>query len=125
MLATVVPHPISRSHLSWLAMGRKVSRRRLLAGSGLAVVAAVTAGVALVDAGVLPGQSVLNDVLGRCDVAVPPVSALPGPVVDGGFDSVLRRTRVGFRLAYPRALRPEPGFRCAWSCTGTARTPPG
>ncbi len=83
-------------------MGFRISRRALLVGGGLTVASAATAGALLVDAGVLPGQSLLNEALGRCDVAVPPPgSAVPGPVVDGTFESARRRTRVGFRLAYP------------------------
>src|SRR6266542_3299794 len=94
-------------------MASRVSRRAFLVGGGLTVATSVTASAFLVDAGVLPGQSLLNEALGRCDVTVPAASVLPGgspggspgvspgPVVDGSFESGRRRARVGFRLAYP------------------------
>jgi enterochelin esterase-like enzyme len=83
-------------------MALRISRRAVLIGGGLAVTASVTASAFLVDAGVLPGQGILNEALGRCDVDVPPLPSVPlGPLLDGEFDSMRRRTRVGYRLAYP------------------------
>ncbi|WP_203916295.1 alpha/beta hydrolase [Rugosimonospora africana] len=84
----------------------RISRRRALlalgVGSGL-VVAAAGAGVALVDAEVLPGKSVLNNTLGRCDAAAPAAAlrGTPGPIVTGTMRSVRRRREVGFAIAYP------------------------
>lgn len=89
-------------------MAPKYSRRALLAagfGAGLTVAAGGT-GVLLVDSRVLPGRSVLDDALGRCDVPVPPADAEPGPVVDGEFDSVRRRRRIGYRIVYPPGSTP-------------------
>ena len=64
------------------------------------------AGIALVDQGLLPGQSRLNRALGRCDVTVPSADARPGPVVRGVFDSARRRRAVNFMIVYPQNARP-------------------
>ncbi|MGW5672821.1 alpha/beta hydrolase [Micromonospora sp. NPDC003776] len=86
-----------------------VTRRRLLQAAGAAVgLAGLGAGgVALVDAGVLPGRSVLDHALGRCDARPPdaPRAAVPPPVT-GSFRSVARRREVGFAIAYPPGYAP-------------------
>jgi S-formylglutathione hydrolase FrmB len=74
----------------------------LIGGSVLGALA----GLALVDRGLLPGQSRLNRALGRCDVTVPPADATPGPAVRGVFDSVRRRRAVNFMIVYPQNARP-------------------
>jgi S-formylglutathione hydrolase FrmB len=60
-------------------------------------------GVALVDAELLPGKSVLNDALGRCDAAPPPTAlrGVPQPPVVGSFRSAARRRDVNFAISYP------------------------
>jgi hypothetical protein len=83
-------------------------RRTLLIGS-LGLTAIVGAGVgatALAAYGVIPGQAKVDQALGFCDADVPPVHATPGPIVDGTFASALRRTGVGYRIAYPPGSRP-------------------
>lgn len=86
-----------------------VTRRRLLQAAGAAVgLAGLGAGgVTLVDAGVLPGRSVLDHALGRCDARPPdaPRPAVPPPVT-GSFRSVARRREVGFAIAYPPGYPP-------------------
>ncbi|MFU8851180.1 alpha/beta hydrolase [Micromonospora sp. SL1-18] len=86
-----------------------LSRRRLLqslgAAAGLAGLGA--AGVALVDAEVLPGRSVLNQALGRCDARPPDAPRAPAPPpVTGSFRSAARRRQVGFAIAYPPGYAP-------------------
>lgn len=89
-----------------------ISRRGLLraggiAGASVAVTAAAGAGAAvLVDRGVLPGRSVLNQALGRCDVSVPAPAPVAGPRLAGAFDSVRRRQRVGYVIGYPPGSQP-------------------
>ena len=65
-------------------------------------------GLALVDAEVLPGRSVLNNALGRCDAPQPPDSlrAAPGPTVTGTFRSARRGREVGFAIGYPPGSGP-------------------
>jgi S-formylglutathione hydrolase FrmB len=85
---------------------RRASRRRFLryALSGVvAVAAAGTAGFELVDRGVLPGKSELDQLDGACDVPAPdltPYAAL-GPQHSGSFYSAARRTSVGYTIGYP------------------------
>jgi len=81
-----------------------LTRRQALMSLGGAIgLFAVSAGsIALVDAELLPGKSVLNDALGRCDAARP--SALrgtPQPPVTGSFRSAARRRDVNFAISYP------------------------
>nr|AHE14690.1 putative esterase [uncultured bacterium] len=86
----------------------RITRRRLLAAgaAGLGLAAAGAGGVRLIDAGLLPGQSPVNELLGRCDISVPAVPPAAGPIVDGAFPSVSRRTLVDYRLAYPPGFAP-------------------
>jgi S-formylglutathione hydrolase FrmB len=88
----------------------RITRRAALGAlGGTAGLAALGAGgVALVDAEVLPGRSVLNNALGRCDPPAPPAAlrATPGQTVTGTFRSVRRRREVGFGIAYPPGYGP-------------------
>jgi enterochelin esterase-like enzyme len=87
------------------------SRRRFLrsALAGVTVVAAAgAAGFELVDHGVLPGKSELDQLDGACDVAAPnlvPYAPL-GPQHSGAFYSSARRTTVGYTVGYPPGHRP-------------------
>ncbi|MEU3455192.1 alpha/beta fold hydrolase [Micromonospora sp. NPDC006766] len=86
-----------------------LSRRRLFQSLGAAVglVGLGGAGVALVDAEVLPGRSVLNHALGRCDARPPDAPRAPAPPpVTGSFRSTARRREVGFALSYPPGYAP-------------------
>ena len=82
------------------------SRRRVLR-YGLAGIAALAvagaAGFELIDRGVLPGKSELDQLDGACDVAAPDLTpyAAPGPQYDGTFYSAARRAIVGYTIAYP------------------------
>jgi enterochelin esterase-like enzyme len=82
------------------------SRRRVLRYglAGLAALAvAGAAGFELIERGVLPGKSELDQLDGACDVAAPDLTpyAEPGPQYDGTFHSAARRTTVGYTIAYP------------------------
>ncbi len=82
----------------------RISRRAALASLGGAVgLGALSAGgVALVQAGVLPGSSVLNAGLGRCNAAPPDAPrGEAGPPVTGAFRSAARARDVAFAIAYP------------------------
>jgi len=74
--------------------------------AGGAALAAAGTAYFLVDPEALPGRSLMNNVLGSCEVTVPSADAAPGPVVDGGYDSALRRGRIGYRLVYPPGSSP-------------------
>lgn len=82
------------------------SRRRFLiggvAGLGVLLAAGVTS-AELVSHGVLPGQSVLDELDGACAVDIPPLDFVqpPGPTVSGQFYSAARRQVVGYSIAYP------------------------
>ncbi|HEV2375401.1 MAG TPA: alpha/beta fold hydrolase [Streptosporangiaceae bacterium] len=83
-------------------------RRVLMLGAGGAVaVAGGAVGLKLVARGVLPGQQVLDQLDGACDVPATPLrfSAL-GPTVSGTFYSHARRQRVGYAVAFPPGHRP-------------------
>jgi enterochelin esterase-like enzyme len=72
--------------------------------AGIAVLAAAgAAGFELVERGVLPGKSELDQLDGACDVAAADLAsyAEPGPQYDGTFYSAARRTTVGYTIAYP------------------------
>ena len=82
------------------------SRRRFLRyvlGGAVVVAAAGAAGFELVDHGVLPGKSELDQLDGACDVPAPDFTpyATPGPQNSGTFYSAARRTTVGYTIGYP------------------------
>ncbi len=62
----------------------------------------------LVDHGVLPGRSELDQLDGACDVPVPDLTpyAAPGPQYSGTFYSTARRTAVGYTIGYPPGRGP-------------------
>lgn len=86
-----------------------ITRRRLLQslGAAVGVTGLGAGGLALVDAEVLPGRSVLNHALGRCDAAQPdaPRGAAQPPVT-GSFRSAARRREVAFAISYPPGYAP-------------------
>jgi enterochelin esterase-like enzyme len=87
------------------------SRRRFLryaAGGVVAVAAAGAAGFELVDHGVLPGKSELDQLDGACDVPAPDFAAYatPGPQYSGSFYSAARRAVVGYTIGYPPGHSP-------------------
>ena len=93
--------------------GRTASRRRFLRyalGGAVAVAAAGAAGVELVDHGVLPGKSQLDQLDGACDVPAADFTpyATPGPQNSGTFYSAARRTTVGYTIGYPPGHAPQP-----------------
>jgi pimeloyl-ACP methyl ester carboxylesterase len=81
------------------------SRRQILAfgvGTIVAVMGAGALGVELIDDGVLPGHSVLDDLDGACSVSSPPLRfASLGPSSTGTFFSRARNRTVSYTLAYP------------------------
>jgi len=82
------------------------SRRRFLRYTlgGVAVAAvAGAAGFELVDHGVLPGKSQLDQLDGACDVPAPDFTpyATPGPQYSGTFYSAASHTTVGVAIGYP------------------------
>jgi S-formylglutathione hydrolase FrmB len=87
------------------------SRRRVL-GYALAGITALAvsgaAGDELVERGVLPGKTALDQLDGACDVPAPDLTpyAAPGPQVSGTFYSAARRTAVGYTIGYPPGHRP-------------------
>jgi S-formylglutathione hydrolase FrmB len=84
-------------------------RRALLALGGAAGLAGLAGGaLTLVDAEVLPGRSVLNNALGRCDAEIPsaPLRGTAQPPVTGSFRSPARRRDVGFAISYPPGHAP-------------------
>jgi S-formylglutathione hydrolase FrmB len=84
---------------------RPLTRRRALvvglsALGGVAVAGAV--GFEAVDHGVLPGKSLLDQLDGACDVAVPAFEVRPvGPARSGTFYSRHRHRTVGYTVGYP------------------------
>jgi hypothetical protein len=86
-------------------VARTLTRRQALAG-GVLGVAAAAGGAALVQAGVLPGRYRLAQVVGACDVALPPVTVAPGPTRFGAFSSQLRGRTVGYGVAWPPGSAP-------------------
>jgi S-formylglutathione hydrolase FrmB len=79
-----------------------LSRRTIILGSGLLGAAAGVGGWALLaENRIVPGRSVLDNVLGRCDITTPPLDASPGRLVRSSFYSTHRSTSVNYALAYP------------------------
>jgi enterochelin esterase-like enzyme len=86
--------------------GRPVwARRRVLAaglGGAAAVIVAGSAGLELIDHGILPGKGRLDDLDGACSVRRPGLAySARGPSSAGTFYSDARRRAVGYTLAYP------------------------
>src|SRR5277367_6700657 len=86
--------------------GGRPPRRRFLRYGLAGIAAAAVAGAAgfeLVEHGVLPGRSALDQLDGACDAPVADLApyAEPGPQYDGTFYSAARRQTVGSSLAYP------------------------
>jgi S-formylglutathione hydrolase FrmB len=82
------------------------SRRRMLRYGLAGIVALAAAGAAgfeLVDRGVLPGKTELDQLDGACDGPAPDLTpyAPAGPQVSGTFYSAARRTTVGYTIGYP------------------------
>ena len=75
----------------------------MIIGSGVLGAAAGLGGWGvLADARVVPGRSVIDDLLGRCDIpGPPPTEAVPGRVVRSSFFSQHRNQSVNYMLAYP------------------------
>jgi S-formylglutathione hydrolase FrmB len=91
-------------------LSRPPSRRRFLRyglGAAALVAAAGAAGFELVDRGVLPGKSELDQLDGACDVPAPGFTpyAAPGPQYSGTFYSRARGTVVGYTIGYPPGHR--------------------
>ncbi len=87
-----------------------MSRRGFLIGGaavvGVAAVGVVGGGV-LVEEGVLPGKSKLDQVLGRCGTALEPPDVEPGPVTTGSFTSAARNgAEVGWTVIHPPGSGP-------------------
>ncbi len=82
-----------------------MSRRRFLAWGAGGLIAAAGAGalgVELVQHGVVPGKTELDQLDGACSVSSGPlVFATPGASTSGSFFSHARRRDVGYTLAYP------------------------
>jgi S-formylglutathione hydrolase FrmB len=90
---------------------RQRSRRRFLGyalGGACVLVAAGAAGFELVEHGLLPGKSALDQLTGACDVPAPDLTpyAAPGPERSGTFYSAARRTTVGYTIGYPPGHAP-------------------
>jgi S-formylglutathione hydrolase FrmB len=82
------------------------SRRRFLRhalGGAVAAAVAGAAGFELVDHGVLPGKSELDQLDGACDVPAQDFApyATPGPQYSGTFYSAARQRTVGYTVGYP------------------------
>lgn len=60
----------------------------------------------LADARLVPGRSVVDNALGRCDIVSAPPEAQPGPIVRASFFSAHRSRSVGYMLAYPPKVTP-------------------
>jgi enterochelin esterase-like enzyme len=86
---------------------QRAPRRRAFlryAAGGLVVAAAAgVAGFELVERGVLPGKSELDQLDGACSVPAADLAgyAKPGPQYSGTFYSAARRTTVGYTIGYP------------------------
>jgi dienelactone hydrolase len=82
-----------------------ISRRRLLLGGAAVVAAGGGAAYGLVDAGVVPGRSYLDQALGRCDVAAPwPHDAPHVSRADATFVSAARRRTAPYTVVRPAGV---------------------
>src|ERR1022692_3132144 len=85
----------------------RVSRRKVLAICAGGVVAAIAGGLELVNHGVLPGKTILEEVDGACDVAAPEiVFGTIGAVESGTFFSAARRREVSYSIGFPGDYTP-------------------
>jgi S-formylglutathione hydrolase FrmB len=73
----------------------------MLLGAGALGAVAATGWAALADARVVPGRSVIDRALGRCDLPHVTLDPDPGPLVDGSFTSARRGREVNYTIAYP------------------------
>ncbi|MFG1906353.1 alpha/beta hydrolase [Kribbella sp. NPDC048928] len=82
-------------------MPTRLLTRRTFVRTGAAAGVAGVAAVAALETGVIPGRGRIHDALGLTgpDGVVPDVPA--GPVVSGAFNSIGRRTKVGYSVIYP------------------------
>lgn len=87
-----------------------ISRRAFLIGGGAAVgvvVVGAVGGGLLVEEGVLPGRSKLDEVLGRCGSTLEPPDVEPGTVTTGTFTSAARNgAEVGWTVIRPPGSQP-------------------
>ena len=86
-----------------------IDRRTFLIGGAAVGVVAVGAvgGGFLVEAGVLPGRSKLDEALGRCGSMLEPPDVVTGPVITGTFSSSARNgSDVGWTVVYPPGSSP-------------------
>jgi enterochelin esterase-like enzyme len=83
-----------------------VSRRTVILGGVLGAGVGMGGWALLADARVLPGRSVLDSLLGRCDIDTPPPEGSPGRVFRSSFYSRRRRRSVNYMLAYPPGAAP-------------------
>jgi pimeloyl-ACP methyl ester carboxylesterase len=84
-----------------------VSRRTIILGGVLGAGVGLGGWTLLADARVLPGRSVLDSLLGRCDVGTPPpAEGRPGRVFRSSFYSRRRQRSVNYMLAYPPDAAP-------------------
>jgi enterochelin esterase-like enzyme len=81
--------------------------RRALLRTGVAAGITGVAAIAALETEVIPGRGQVHDVLGLTgpDGVVPDVPA--GPVVSGTFESLARRTTVGYSVIYPDGYGPS------------------
>jgi fermentation-respiration switch protein FrsA (DUF1100 family) len=90
-----------------VAEGRAGRRGFLVGGIGVVLLAAVSGGYELVERGVAPGKTRLDELLGRTKVDQPDVGyRTPGSAVSGRFFSAARGRTVGWTISYPPGHRP-------------------
>jgi pimeloyl-ACP methyl ester carboxylesterase len=79
-----------------------IGRRGFLIGGLGGLIGVAFGGGELVEHGVLPGKTRLDQLLGDCSVSGPALTFAPaGRTLTGAFYSHARRRRVGYTLAYP------------------------
>jgi S-formylglutathione hydrolase FrmB len=94
-----------------MIMGKRVSRRAVLAGGLIGAGAGLTGAGFLVENEVLPGRVALARALGRAgEQGLPPTgpTAMPGEIRRGSFDSAARGgLATGWAIAYPPGIDPD------------------
>ncbi len=79
-----------------------ISRRTLITGSAiLGGAGGLGLWSLLADARLVPGRSVVDTVLGRCDIVSEPAEAEPGRLLRASFFSARRKQTVRYVVAYP------------------------